>query len=110
MELNKNSIFTINENKYEANKLTPEGQRLLSLIDQTQSEIKRLDIQKTLMQSAQQNLIDQLKRILPPPLQDQNKPPIILGEASNEIPSTGAIKPEQQPDPFPTDIPESLKS
>jgi len=102
--------FTLNGADYDSSQLSPEGQRLLNLITEAQSEMGRLDTQKTLLQMAQQQLINQLKPLLPPPIPSQPAGAVgVLGHASDRIPTTPVDKPEQEPAPFPETIPEAIR-
>ena len=76
---------------------------LLNLINEAQSELARLETQKVLLNSAQQQLIQQLKPLLPPPVETQALVGTqdVLGKASDKIPTTSVIEPEQKPSPLP---------
>ena len=106
------NLFTINNQNYDADQLSPEAQRLLGLISATQNEMARLETQKTLMNAAQQQLINQLKPHLPEavPNNVSARPVVLLGEASDQIPTTSVKKPDKEPSPLPDGIPESVKS
>lgn len=106
------NLITINNQNYDADQLSPEGQRLLSLISAAQNEISRLETQKMLMNAAQQQLINQLKPHLPEAVPNNVSASAvgILGEASDQIPTTSVKKPDQEPSPLPDGIPESVKA
>ena len=111
MSATPGNLFGLNGANYDANQLSPEGQQLLILLNDAQNELARLETRKALLQAAQQQLIGQLKPLLPPPISNQpDGASGILGKASKEIPSTPAQKPEEEPAPFPDNIPEEIRA
>jgi hypothetical protein len=111
MSATPGNLFGLNGENYDANQLTPEGQNLLNLLNEGQNELARLETRKALLQAAQQQLISQLKPLLPAPISNQPEGASgILGEASKEIPTTPAQKPEEEPAPFPTTIPKEIRA
>ena len=106
------NLITINNQNYDADQLSPEGQRLLSLISAAQNEITRLETQKTLMNAAQQQLINQLIPLLPHAVPNNVSASAegILGEASDEIPTTSVKKPDNEPSPLPDALPDSVRA
>ena len=104
------NLFSINDAQYDATQLPPEGQRLYKLLGDAQNELTRLETQKALLQAAQQELINQLKPLLPKTQQtigtESNG---VQGHASKQIPTTPAIKPEGEPAAFPQNIPNAIR-
>lgn len=110
MSATPGNLFTLNGANYDGNQLPPEGQQLLALLTEAQNELTRIETRKALLQAAQQQLISQLKPLLPPPIPSQPAGAVgILGRASEEIPTTPVEKPEEEPAPFPEDIPEAIR-
>ena len=111
MSATPENLFTLNGANYDGNQLPPEGQQLLGLLTEAQNELTRLEKRKALLQAAQQQLISQLKSLLPPPIPSQPAGAVgILGRASKEIPNTPVEKPEEEPAPFPDNIPEEIRA
>lgn len=110
MQTDSPSSFDLNGSVYDTNKLTPEGKRLIALITEAQTEMGRIDTKKTLMQAAQQQLITQLKPLLPEPETVKHETIQILGQASSEIPTTSVNQPNQNPEPLPKNTPASIKN
>ena len=111
MSATPGNLFTLNGANYDGNQLPEEGQQLLSHLNNAQIELARLETKKALLNAAQQQLISQLKPLLPPPISNQPDGAAgILGQASKEIPTTPVAKPEQEPAPFPEDIPAGMKA
>lgn len=111
MSATSGNLFGLNGANYDANQLSAEGQQLLSLLNDAQNEMARIETRKALLQAAQQQLISQLKPLLPPPISSQpDGADGILGQASKEIPTTPAQKPEEEPAPFPKNIPEEIRA
>ena len=111
MSATPGQLFTLNGANYDGNQLPPEGQQLLALLTEAQNELARLETRKALLQAAQQQLISQLKPMLPPPIPSQPAGAVgILGRASKEIPTTPVEKPEEEPAPFPENIPEEIRA
>ena len=105
------NLFTLNGANYDSSQLPPEGQQLLGLLTEAQNELTRLENRKALLQAAQQQLISQLKPLLPPPIPSQPAGAVgILGRASKEIPTTPVEMPEEEPAPFPDNIPEEIRA
>ena len=97
--------FTINGTNYDGKLLAPEGQQLLALLNEAQNELTRLETQKALLKSAQQQLITQLKPFLPAPTSNKTQNTAkILGMASDEIPTTPVRQPESEPAELPNNI------
>lgn len=107
MSTTPGNLFTLNGAQYDGSQLPPEGQRLLGLITEAQSELARLETRKSLLQAAQQQLIAQLKPLLPAPTPSHTG---ILGQASDVIPTTPAQKPEQEPSPLPDNLPAAVRA
>ena len=104
-------LFTLNGTNYDGNQLPPEGQRVLALLNEAQTELARLETRKALLQAAQQQLINQLKPLLPAPIPSQPAGAVgILGHASDQIPTTPVEKPAEEPAPFPEEIPEEIRA
>ena len=111
MSATPGNLFTLNGENYDGNQLPEEGQQLLSHLNNAQIELARLETKKALLNAAQQQLISQLKPLLPPPISNQPDGAAgILGQASKEIPTTPVTKPEEEPAPFPEDIPAGMKA
>ena len=111
MSTTPDNLFTLNGENYDGNQLPPEGQQLLSLLNDAQKELARLETQRELLKAAQQQLISNLKPLLLPPISSQpDGASGILGEASKEIPTTPVEKPEQEPSPFPNNIPKEIRA
>ena len=110
MNATPGNIFNLNGVTYDRNEMLPEGHQLLGLLSEAQTELKRIENRKALLKAAQQQLIRQLKPLLPPPIPTQaDKASVILGRASQEIPNTSVKKPEIEPAPIPEDIPRDLR-
>lgn len=104
-------MFTINGTSFDSSKLSPEGQQLLALLVEAQNELVRLETRKSLLQLAQQQLILQLKPLLP--VSEVSQPGVgtgILGNASKEIPTTPVEKPNSEPAVFPDTIPDEIRA
>ena len=102
-------IFRLNNIEYNTNHLNEEAKRLLTLINESQKELNRVETQKTLLEAARQQLIDQLKPLLPDPgMMQQTGASGILGQASDRIPTTNVEKPNQEPSSFPENIPSTI--
>ena len=111
MSATPGQLFTLNGANYDGSQLPPEGQQVLTLLTEAQNELARLETRKALLQAAQQQLINQLKPLLPPPIPSQPAGAVgILGRASKEIPTTPVEKPEEEPAPFPDNIPEEIRA
>lgn len=103
--------FTLNGANYDGSQLPPEGQRVLALLNEAQAELVRLETRKALLQAAQQQLINQLKPLLPAPIPSQLAGAVgILGHASDQIPTTSVQKPGEEPAPFPANIPDEIRA
>jgi hypothetical protein len=111
MSATPSSLFNLNGVNYDASQLPAEGQRLLALLGQAQAELARLDTQQQLIKAARQQLINELKPLLPSPV---GQPPVsgsgpaILGQASDRIPTTPVEQPSQEPAPLPDNLPPEL--
>lgn len=104
-------MFNLNGNNYDSNQLSEEGKQILSLLTEAQNELKHLETQKSLLQAAQQELINRLKPMLPDPVSPTPYGSAeILGEASAQIPTTPAEKPKSDPKPFTSNIPEAYRA
>ena len=104
-------MFTLNNETYESSQLSPEGQQVLVLLKEAQSELAKLETHKALLMAAQQQLINQLKPLLPTPI--PNDVGMVMnsqGQASNVIPSTSTKKPETMPEHLPKNLPEDLRT
>lgn len=104
-------IFNLNGVEYQIDKLTSQGKKLLELLSDVQNDLNRIENQKLILQSAQKELIDQLKAILPAstanrPMYDTS----ILGKCSKEVPITPAIPPEEEVAEFPSAMKQDLKN
>lgn len=103
--------FTLNGANYDGSQLPPEGQRVLGLLNEAQAELARLETRKALLQAAQQQLISQLKPLLPDPIPSQRVGAVgILGHASDQIPTTPVEKPAEEPAPLPDNIPDEIRA
>ena len=104
-------LFTLNGMNYDSSQLPPEGKRLLALLTEAQTQSSQLETRKALLQAAQQQLISQLKPLLPATAPGPaNTTSAILGQASNEIPTTPADKPDQEPSPLPDSLPAEIRA
>lgn len=104
-------MFTLNGANYDGSQIPPEGQRVLALLNEAQAELARLETRKALLQAAQQQLISQLKLLLPAPIPSQAAGAVgILGHASDQIPTTPVQKPAEEPAPFPDNVPDYIRS
>jgi hypothetical protein len=111
MSATPSQLFTLNGASYDGSLLPPEGQQLLSLVTEAQAELARLETRKALLQAAQQQLISQLKPLLPIPIPTQPAGAAgILGHASDMIPTTPVEMPSEEPAPFPEFIPEAIRA
>ena len=111
MSASPGNLFNLNGANYDRSQLPPEGQQLLGLLTEAQNELTRLENRKALLQAAQQQLIRQLKPLLPPPIPSQPDGAVgILGHTSKEIPTTPVEKPEEEPAPFPDNIPADIRA
>ncbi len=111
MSAPSDNLFTLNGANYDGSQLSAEGWQLLTLLNEAQQELARLETNKALMKSAQQQLFSQLKPLLPPPIPSQPASTIgILGKASTEIPTTPVETPEEKPAPFPDNVPETIRA
>ena len=105
------NLFTLNGANYDGSQLSPEGWQLLTLLTEAQKELVRLDTNKALLKSAQQQLLSQLTPLLPAPIPNQPAGAIgILGKASTEIPTTPVETPEEKPAPFPDNVPDTIRA
>ena len=106
------NLITVNGNHYDADQFSPEGQRLVRLITEAQSEMARLETKQMLLNAAQQQLVQQLKPLLPQMVSDKASSGNveILGEASDQIPTTSVEKPDKEPSPLPDAMPDSVRS
>ena len=104
-------VFNLNGANYYISQLSPEGQQIIELITEAQDELRRLENQKALLQVAQQQLIKQLKPLLANPIDSQPYGANgTLGCASDQIPTTPVEKPEEEPAPFPDNIPDEIRA
>ena len=111
MATETSQVFQLNGSNYDSSKLSPEGQQVLGLLTEAQNELSRLENRKALFQAAQQQLINQLKPLLPAPIASQPTDDAeVLGCASDQIPTTPAEKPQEKPAPFPNNIPEEIRA
>ena len=111
MQADPNTILTINGAQYDGSQLPPEGKKLVALLQEAQNEIARLEIRRELLQASQQQLLNLLKPLLPEPNQGTNPPAVkVLGEASATIPTTPVTPPDEQPAPFPENLPEAFRA
>ena len=110
MSATPGNVFNLNGVAYDGSQMLPEGHPILGLLTEAQNELTRLENRKVLLQAAQQQLIRQLKPLLPSPIPNQpDGASGILGRASQEIPTTPVDKPEVEPAPFPENIPKELR-
>ena len=111
MQDEPNTLFTLNGAQYDITQLPAEGQKLVALLKEAQNELGRLEIRRELLQASQQQLINLLKPLLPEPNQGTNPQTVrVLGEASTTIPTTPVIPPDEQPAPFPENLPEAFRA
>jgi len=111
MPTTQGNLFTLNGAQYDGNHLPKEGKHLLGLITEAQNELIRLETRKALLQAAQQQLINQLKPLMPSPIHSQPPDTVgIIGSASMEIPTTPVEKPDKHPASLPDNLPEAIKS
>ena len=104
-------VFTINGTNFDSSQLSPEGQQLLALLTESQNELVRLETRKALLQAAQQQLITQLKPLLPVSEVSQPNTGLgVLGTASTEIPTTPVEKPNSEPAVFPDSISDEIRA
>ena len=97
--------FSLNGATYHRSQLSPEGCQLLDLLTEARAELGRLDVRKSLIQAAEQQLIQQIKCLVE---SIPNQPPkvlSVLGAASQTIPTSDVVRPEEQPAPIPKAIP-----
>ena len=109
MTLSSN-IFNFNGRDYDKTKLPQEGQDLLDLIHEAQQEISRIDRQRSLIQAGKQHLITQLKPLLNNAQVDISTTTDVIGDASREIPTTSVKEPDEEPAPFPENLPSQIKA
>ena len=111
MQDEPNTLFTLNGAQYDITQLPAEGQKLVALLKEAQNELGRLEIRRELLQASQQQLINLLKPLLPEPNQGTNPQAVrVLGEASTTIPTTPVTPPDEQPAPFPENLPEAFRA
>ena len=111
MQTDSNTILSINGAQYDITQLPAEGQKLVVLLKEAQNEIDRLEIRRELLQASQQQLLNLLKPQLPHPIQATNPQAVkVLGEASATIPTTPVTPPDEQPAPFPENLPEAFRA
>ena len=111
MPAEQESTFTINGIAYNAKQLSPEGHQLLALINEAQNELSRLDVQRKLLQASQQHLLGLLTPLLPTPTRSSTDTARnVLGQASGIIPTTPVTPPEEQPAPFPENLPDMFRA
>ena len=104
------NIFSLNGEKYNISELPPEANQLLSLINEAQNEMSRIETRKALLSLAQQQLIEQLKPLLPKRLpQSKSQNLGIIGNASQEIPTTTTKKPNGYIQSFPEETPKEFR-
>ena len=110
MSESSENVFSLNGEKYNINDLGPEAKQLLNLINEAQSEMSQIETKKALLSLAQQQLIGQLKPLLPKKSINTNSQNLgIIGNATLEIPTTPATKPESQITPIPEDTPAEIR-
>ena len=109
MTASQATTFRLNGVDYVAADLSAEGQRLVALLNQAQQEIARLQGQLALIQAGQQQVLEQLKPLLPAPA-PSNGGPAVLGQASAQIPTTPVEQPAEEPAPFPDNIPDAIRA
>ena len=103
--------FNLNGNEYDINALPAEGQRLLALLGEAQKELESLETRATLIQSARQQLISELKPLLPVPCTNKPAGAVgILGHASDQIPTTPVNEPSDELASFPDNLPEEIRA
>lgn len=103
-------VFNINGINYDCTELPLRGQKLLILLAEAQAELVKLETHQELLKIAQQQLIAELKPLLPTASITQEKVgPTILGETSKNIPSTASFKPDDNPAPLPDNVPDQFK-
>jgi hypothetical protein len=111
MSATPSHVFNLNGANYDSNQLPPEGQQLMALLREAQAELNQLEIRKALLQAAQQQLIGKLKPLLPAPIPTQPDGAVgILGHCSDQIPTTPAERPSEEPAPFPSSVPEHISA
>lgn len=111
MQADSNTIITINGAQYNISQLTAEGQKLVALLQEAQNELGRLEVRRELLQASQQQLLNLLKPLLPEPIPTSNVPTVqALGEPSVTIPTTPVTPPDEQPAPFPENLPEAFRA
>lgn len=71
MTVTSNSLITINGTNYESSQLSPQGQRLLALLNEAQKELHGLEIRKELLIASQQHILEQLKPLLKEPVSNE---------------------------------------
>lgn len=109
MSASPSQPFNLNGVTYDASQLPPAGQHLFQLIQEAQAELTRLETRKALLQAAQQQLISQLKPLLPATAPGDTGM-VILGQASETIPTTPSLKPDHQPSPLPDSLPAAIRA
>ena len=111
MSSTANQLLTVNGANYDISQLPPEGQKLLSLLTEAQSELTRLETRKELLLASQQQLLSGLKPLLPAPLPNPNETAAtVLGKASDFIPTTSVTEPTEQPASFPETLPDEIRA
>ena len=65
MSESSENTFSLNGEKYNTDELSTEANQLLTLINEAQNEISQIETKKVLLSLAQQQLIAQLKPLLP---------------------------------------------
>ena len=111
MQTEQNNVFTLNGTTYDITKLPPEGQKLVGLLKAAQDELSSLDIRRELLQSSQQHLLSLLKPLLISSTTATGTGAVkILGKASDTIPTTPVTPPDEQPAPFPENLPEAFRA
>lgn len=111
MNTHAGNQFTLNNVVYDGDQLPPDGQQLLALLAEAEKELVRLETRQTLLKLAQQQLIAQLKPLLPVSVDSESYAPVvILGQPSKEIPITLVNKPDVEPASFPENIPDEIRA
>lgn len=107
---NKANTFNLNGVNYSVDDLTDAGRKTLNLLNDAQNELEKLENMKLLNQAAQQHLINQLKQMLPSPVDNRlQTEQVILGKPSNIVPQTEIEESSLSPAPFPENLPEIIK-
>lgn len=111
MQADQNKTLTINGTHYDISQLSPEGQKLVALLNEAQNELSRLEIRRELLQAGQQHLLNLLKPQLTKQIQPISSQAVnVFGKASNTIPTTPVTPPDGQPAPFPENLPEAFRA